>query len=238
MLSQNNQQFIDAMFHRIIFSLVFVVASSFVATNLPAQSGSLNGSTNLRHPNGRSMKMAEVSPLYRKAPRQRVHQPQDIVYVNVKSDWGYTTTADLRKRKQVESEARLTYWFKLPRLLVGMPTASEASLPEIGGEIDSQTQNNGQLQRKETLNFKVACKITSIEPNGNLVIEGTHKIQVDEELKIMFVGGTVQPEYLVNNTIDSSMVADLDIKNYTGGVVPDTVRRPWGQQLFDKVKPF
>ncbi len=126
----------------------------------------------------------------------------------------------------------------MPRLILGMPTASDAELPGVGYEIDTQTRNNAQLQRKETLNFKVACRVTTVEENGNLVIEGTHKMQIDEELKIIYIGGTVRPEELVNNTIDSSMVADLDIKNYTGGVVPDTVRRPWGQQLFDKVKPF
>ncbi len=210
----------------------------FTLESLHAQSASLGGSTVLRHANGRPMRMAEVSSLYVAPPRMKTNQVQDIVYVNVDDNWGYTTSANLQKRKQVESEARLTYWFKLPRLLVGMPTASEASLPEIGGEIDSQTRNNGQLQRRETLSFKVACRITSIEPNGNLVIEGTYKIQIDEEQKIICITGTIKPEDLINNSIDSNMVAGLDIKTYTGGVVPDSVRRPWGQKLIDKIKPF
>lgn len=225
------------MSKRILITVALALFCLFVATNAQAQSGGLNGTPSLHHMSGRTMKMSEVSPLYRPAPRQKVYQPQDIVYVNVKTDWGYTTSANLQQKKKVESEARLTYWFKLPKMF-GMPVASDKSLPEIGGEIDSKRQNNGQLQRKETLNFKVACRVTSIEENGNLVLEGTQKIHVDEEIKIIFVGGTVRPEDLVGNTIDSSLVADLAIENYTGGVVPDTVRRPWGQKMFDQYKPF
>ncbi len=225
------------MSNRILIIATLALSSLLAASNVRAQSGGLNGTPSLQHASGRTMKMSEVSPLYRPAPRQRVYQPQDIVYVNVKTDWGYTTSANLQQKKKVESEARLTYWFKLPKLF-GMPVASDKPLPEIGGEIDSKRQNNGQLQRKEALNFKVACRVTSIEENGNLVLEGTHKIRVDEEIKIIFVGGTVRPEDLVGNTIESNMVADLAIENYTGGIVPDTVRRPWGQKMFDQWKPF
>lgn len=216
---------------------LFGAASFVTVSSASAQSGSLGGTPTLRHASNRTLKMSEVSPLYGPPPRQKVYQPQDIVYVNVKTDWGYSTTANQQRKRKIETEARLTYWFKLPKLF-GMPVASDKVLPEIGGELDHKTQNNAGMLRKETLNFQVACRVMSVEENGNLVIEGTQKIRVDEENKIIYVGGTVRPEDIVGNKIDSSMVADLVTENFTEGSVTDTVRRPWGTKMVERFKPF
>ena len=223
----------NATLSKLLFLLVVMCSgSSFVS----AQSGSLGGSPTLTHESGRPYSLAETSWLYQPQPRL-VFKKNDIIHVRVQTGWDYTNTANQQRKKSVESEMRLTSWFKLPKVF-GLPAASTRALPEVGGELDHKTQNRGTMQRREALNVNLACKVVSVQENGNLVIEGTHKSGVDEESKTIFVSGIARPADIVDNQIDSSKMAEFRIENFSAGTVTDTVRRSWGARLLEHWKPF
>ena len=220
-------------------SLVFSTVLCIVACNVAsAQSGSLNGSTALRHSSGRPANIAETSWLFQPAPRQKVFQVEDLVHVHVKQNWAYDNSTTNQRKKNIETEARLTYWFRIPGLFK-LPTSSGGTLPEIGGEIDHKTQNQGSMRRKETLDFQITCRVVSVQDNGNLIIEGTSSSQVGEEGKVMYVGGIIRPEDIgPDNTVNGSRVSELTVREIPSGNVYDTVRRPWGTRLMEHWKPF
>jgi flagellar L-ring protein precursor FlgH len=121
-----------------------------------------------------------------------------------------------------------------------MPVAAAAEgLPEIGGTIDHKTQNQGRLTREESLDFYIACRITDIRDNGNLVIEGTKSTSIGEERTETTVTGIVRPDTIGPDfKVTSGDVLDLVILEVPSGNVFDTVRRPWGTRLFVQLKPF
>jgi flagellar basal body L-ring protein FlgH len=112
-------------------------------------------------------------------------------------------------------------------------------LPEIGGNIDHKTQNQGRLTRDETVDFYIPCRITDIRDNGNLVIEGNRTFNIGEEGSITTITGIVRPDTIgADFKVESNQVADLDIQNIPSGNVYDTVRRSWGARLVEQLKPF
>lgn len=221
-----------AFFFAIILTTAFTMPVS-------AQNGSLMGRSTLTSPSGRTIKAPEASFTQQPAPRQKVYNVEDTVRVHINQNWAYQNTARNQRKKSIEAEARVTYWssfagfWKLPK------KADVAALPEIGGEIDHKTQNQGDMTRREKLDFKITCRVVSVQDNGNLHIEGTSSQQIGEEGKVMYVGGIIRPEDIrADNTIEGDRVADLTVKEIPSGNVYDTVRRPWGTRLLEHVKPF
>lgn len=221
------------------FSLL--IALLFVFSNAPlfAQSGSLGGTTALKHANGASMKMSEVSRMYQSAPRQKVYKENDLVRVHVQKRWEFNNTANNQRKKSIKTSSKISAWFKMPDGIFSFPVKSEDPLPEIGAELDHKTQNQGNLQRRETLQFDIGCRITSVYENGNLFIEGTDSFQIGEEGKIIHVAGTIRPEDIgPNNTVDSSFIDGFVIDEIPSGNVYDTTRRTWGARLIEHWKPL
>ncbi|MDR2441884.1 MAG: flagellar basal body L-ring protein FlgH [Planctomycetaceae bacterium] len=214
------------------FYILFIVPNTF------AQSGSLGGSTALTRYNSKPLKMSEASLTWEAAPRQKVYKEQEIIHVHYKQSWNYNNTANNQRKKSIKTSAKLSGWFKWPDLF-SMPVKSDASLPEIGGELDHKTQNQGNLLRKETLDFHISCVVTSIQENGNLFIEGTFSSNIGEEGKIMYICGFIRPEDIKpGNTIESNMIAGLEYKEIPSGSSYDAVRRTWGARLIEQWKPL
>jgi len=217
--------------------IIAAIVAAFCASSVLAQSGPNTGTPTMRGPDGRLMTMQQTSLTFQAPPRQRSFQRGDIIYVHVRDRMSYSNTADNQRRQRVESEAALTAWTKFAGLFK-MPIGTRQALPEIGGSIDSRTQNRGRLTREETLNVVVPSQVTDIRENGNLVIEGTRRLGIGEEGNIITIRGIVRPDSIRDGRVDSDQVAEFDFQNVPSGNVFDTVRRPWGTQLLERVKPF
>ncbi|MDR3182593.1 MAG: flagellar basal body L-ring protein FlgH [Planctomycetaceae bacterium] len=225
-----------------IFNFQFILTAVLLtaAETVMAQSGGIGGVTALRTPDGKPVPISQVSLTYQAPVRQKVYDVEDIVQVHVKVDWIYNNTANNQRKKKIETSAEITYWSKFTGLF-NLPVRSQdtASLPALGGKLDHKTQNQGKLDRTEKLDFRLACRVTSVMDNGNLFIEGTQTTQIGEEGKVIYVGGIIRPEDIkADHTIESAQVSALDIKEIPSGNVYDTARRPWGTRLIEQIKPF
>jgi flagellar L-ring protein precursor FlgH len=225
------------MTHKII--ALTAASILFFASSVFAQSGALTGKPALLTPKGRPMTMMEASASFQPPPKQRTFQVEDIIEVHIKETMKYTNTADNQRKKKIETETSLTAWTKISGLFKMPVAAAGAALPEIGGKIDHKTQNQGRLNRSESLDFNLPCRITDIRDNGNLVIEGNKSSGIGEEGTIVTVSGIVRPDTIGPDfKIESNQVAELDIRIIPSGNVYDTVRRTWGSRLVEQLKPF
>ena len=226
------------MLKKSIIPAVIAVVLTLGAPAGFAQSGSMTGTPALLHPNGRPMTMSETSLTFQAPPKPHAYQIGDIIYLQVDQRTAYSNTADNQRRKQIETESSLTGWMKFAGFL-RMPVAAAGPLPEIGGTIDHRTQNRGRMNREERLNFEIACRITDIRDNGNLVIEGKNGSGIGEEGSNITISGIIRPDTISRDyQVSSSMVESLEIREIPRGNVYDTVRRPWGTRLIDQLKPF
>ena len=71
----------------------------------------------------------------------------------------------------------------------------------------------GKATDTNTVSGKVTVTVIEVQPNGNMVVEGTQSIwQNRDEHKITLRGVVRQEDILGNNTVSSSLVADATLK--------------------------
>lgn len=84
----------------------------------------------------------------------------------------------------------------------------------------------GGTTREGSLVATISARVIKVLDNGNLVVEGSKIVEINEEKEIIKITGTVRPQdVLKNNIIYSSSIADAEI-TYAGKGVSNTGQRP------------
>jgi len=92
---------------------------------------------------------------------------------------------------------------------------------------------NGATNRADTLTATISCTVTSVLPNGNLMIQGTRSVGVNSETQTMTLTGMVRPvDIAQGNTIASPMVANAKIKYSGKGPVSEVQHDGIVRQIF------
>ena len=123
----------------------------------------------------------------------------------------------------------------------GTPAAAANQPAKIVGDLASSasSQGAGNIDRSEQIQVSVAAVVTRVLPNGNLVISGSQEVRVNYELRQLTVAGIVNPEDVsLNNTIAYDHIAEARISYGGRGRQNDVQQPPWGQQIYDALRPF
>lgn len=96
--------------------------------------------------------------------------------------------------------------------------------------VNTQSQLNGQgaTTRQTTITARLSAHVTQVLPNGTLVIEGVKHVQVNSEDQTILVRGIIRPvDVLVDNTVPSDRISEMELRVNGKGVVADSIRRPF-----------
>lgn len=97
-------------------------------------------------------------------------------------------------------------------------------IPEFGasGSGSNTYAGSGKTERKGSLKATLAVRISEILANGNYIISGSKRIEVNGEKQITALEGLIRPEDILdNNSIYSNNIANLEITYSGEGVVAD-----------------
>jgi len=97
-------------------------------------------------------------------------------------------------------------------------------LPHFGGSGSAKVayDGSGGTSRTGSLNATIAVRVVKVLDNGNLVIEGSKMVDVNDEKGLIKVTGIVRPlDIMPNNIIYSSSIADAQITYSGKGAVND-----------------
>ena len=104
---------------------------------------------------------------------------------------------------------------------------------------DTSSRGRGLTDRSEEVEMSVAAVVTEILPNGNLVINGSQEVRVNQELRILNVAGIVRPQDVnAENQISYERIAEARISYGGRGRLTEVQQPPWGQQAVDLISPF
>jgi len=101
-------------------------------------------------------------------------------------------------------------------------------IPRFGASGGSKVNYGGKggTSRQGSLAATISARVVEVLDNGNLIIEGSKVVEINEEKEIIKLTGMVRPaDILKNNVIYSSSIADAEI-TYTGKGVANTGQRP------------
>lgn len=170
---------------------------------------------------------------------QRADEVGDIVTVVIEiEDSARLSNRSTRSRNNTEDA-------DIPAL-GGLETQLSKLLPKAVNpanliEFGSSTSNSGEgeIDRDEEINLKVAAIVTQTLPNGNLVILGRQEVRVNFEMRELLVTGVIRPEDIgSDNSVSYDKIAEARISYGGRGHISDVQQPRYGQQLFDVVFPF
>lgn len=88
---------------------------------------------------------------------------------------------------------------------------------------DSQAGGNGTVERTHSATTTLACLVTEVLPNGNLVIEGTRDVRTSDEVLQIQLTGVIRPRDVnSDNQISSRLVANAEIAVKGRGILSRT----------------
>jgi len=97
----------------------------------------------------------------------------------------------------------------------------------------------GKIQNSESFTTTIQARVTEVLPNGVLRVEAKRTMEASKEKGTMILTGLVRQEDLDStNSVVSTRVADLQIKQEGTGPLSREQRKGWLTKLYEFISPF
>ena len=175
-------------------------------------------------------------------PDRRARRVGDIVTVRIVEDPEAELNANTKTSRTSSVDAAklkfLGYMKALAeknRRLAQSPGSDDLMLGSIGMKFDGQ----GTSDRKGTVKAYITAVVVKVLPNGNLFINGSRQIRVNNETQFITISGIIRPEDIgPTNEISSTYIADAKIIYSGTGPLSDKQKPGWLGRIIDHVWPF
>jgi flagellar L-ring protein precursor FlgH len=168
----------------------------------------------------------------------RAYRVGDIVTIRI--DESVNARGDSGTRMERESSMS----FGMPGLF-GLTGALARAYPGIdpGRLVDLISETNfrgdGRTTRESRVRGAIAVRVKQGLPNGDLFVEGTKVVLVNDEELHNYQSGVIRPEDIEpDNSVRSTLVADAQIELTGRGVLSDNQRQGWLVRLLQAINPF
>lgn len=128
---------------------------------------------------------------------------------------------------------------------LGFTAALQRAHPDLDPEAlvellsRSEFDGSGETRRGSRVRARIAVRVKQMLPNGDLFVEGTKVLLVNDEELHIYVSGVIRPEDIEpDNSIRSGLVADAQIELTGRGVLTDNQQQGWLTRLLSAINPF
>jgi len=198
------------------------------------------------------VKKTTSASLYRDASSRnffqdlRAYQVGDLVTVrivetssaskNATTETGRESSIDAGIDNMLGWEGKLKYLTSLGNKNVGN-AYDNGSL--FKGSLSNKSNGTGTTTRTESMTAYITVRVIEVLPSGNLFIQGSRDVRVNNETQHIILSGTIRPaDISPDNTVLSTYIGDARIE-YTGsGALSDKQRAGWLTRFVDIVWPF
>jgi flagellar L-ring protein FlgH len=167
----------------------------------------------------------------------RARQVGDLVVVNI------VESSSAEKKAKTESSKQSTTDNSVSSLL-GLPLNNSSIKgytlsPELKMSNSTDFNADGKTSRDDTISGTVTARVERVLPSGNLVIKGKKQTRVNSEIQYIVISGIVRPQDITpRNTIQSNLVADMQLDVYGTGIIGDQQSKGYISRALDKIWPF
>lgn len=162
----------------------------------------------------------------------------DILFVRIDEKTDASGDAKTKLNRELGRELSIDSMFGLvPAIREKHPDIDPAQLISLLSKADFAGE--GKTSRKGQLSGSIAVRVREVTPNGDLFVEGTKVVMINNEENHLYISGLVRTTDIgPDNSIDSSRIADAQVEFTGRGDVADQVDRGWFIEILDAVNPF
>lgn len=98
----------------------------------------------------------------------------------------------------------------------------------------SQVQGQGDTSQTSKMSARMSAMVKEVLPNGTMIIEGSRALVTNKETQTFVLSGIIRmADISPDNTIDSTKIAEAEIKMEGSGMISDRQRKGILTQLLD-----
>lgn len=158
---------------------------------------------------------------------------------------GDTLTIVIAEKNSASKQSSLDSSRK-DNLNIGTPTLSGGLFNGIKslGRVGVQSNNTYDFQGKgdaalnNAFNGNISVTVIEVLNNGNLLVSGEKQVAINQGVEYVRFSGVVNPNQIVNNSVQSSQVADARLEYKQDGVLGAAQTQGWLSQFFLSISPF
>ncbi|MBS2012280.1 MAG: flagellar basal body L-ring protein FlgH [Deltaproteobacteria bacterium] len=162
----------------------------------------------------------------------------DLVVIKIDESANATGNASTSLKRDGEGSSGVSSALGLvPALKRAYPDLDTTKLVEFATK--NGFTGEGDTSRKGTLNGSIAVRIAREMPNGDMFLEGTKVVLINNEEYHLYVSGLVRPTDInPDNSVASTRIADAQIEFTGRGDMADQQRKGWFARMLDSMNPF
>lgn len=150
----------------------------------------------------------------------KAHKVNDIVMIRITENTNASQTGQVKTSRQFAANASVTQ-------LAGKLSAANNLQSLLNANSSNSLNGQGASTSNTVFTTVLAGRVVQVLPNGNMVIEATRDVDINNERTTAIVHGLIRPgDVLPDNSILSSSVSDLQLQLKGKGVVSDSTRPP------------
>lgn len=151
-----------------------------------------------------------------------------------------TTDVDNQEQRKLGKATDASAKFGLSHSAKGVFGESSGDLEEsFGSSSERGFDGNAQFSSARAFTDQITVTVTDVLPNGNLVISGKRRVNVDGDERDLAVSGIVRYwDVRSDNTIQSRNVSGLEMRYEGCGVEKRFTKQGWLGKAANKLWPF
>ena len=168
----------------------------------------------------------------------RAHRVGDAVVVRINESADASGTSSTHLKKEGDGATGVSAMLGiLPALQKAYPQMDTNKLVEFATK--SGFLGEGDTARKGQLSGQIAVRVAREMPNGDLYLEGTKVVLINNEEYHLYVSGLVRPtDISPDNSVASSRIADAQVEFTGRGDMADVQRKGWFARALESLNPF
>jgi flagellar L-ring protein precursor FlgH len=125
----------------------------------------------------------------------------------------------------------------IPALKRAYPDIDPTKLISFANQ--SAFAGSGTTERSGQLTGDIAVRVVKEMPNGDLFVEGTKVVLLNDEEYHLYISGLVRPADIAeDNSVASTRLADAQVEFTGRGDLADQNRKGWLARILDTLNPF
>lgn len=164
--------------------------------------------------------------------------------LNVRVQESSVTKRDAKTKTERKGNADASISSFLFGTQAGTATGSQlgkhkGSFPAMKFSNTTAHEGTGTIDNSDSITTRFSVRVVDRLPNGNLVVQGIRQATYAGETQTVILRGAVRPlDIEADNTVYSYLLADLNIRYQSSGVISNAKNKGWFMNFWDKISPF